>query len=84
LSILLFSIVITGLPNGALGQPTTLGFTVVLAGLCLAAANFGQDEEPDPLEESVEPKRLPRRSVFADRIHGSAAGTDHTNGSVDR
>ena len=84
LSILLFSIVITGLPNGALGQPTTLGFTVVLAGLCLAATNFDQAEDPDALEESVEPKRLPRRSVFADRIHGPAAGTDHANGSVDR
>ena len=84
LSILLFSIVITGLPNGALGQPTTLGFTVVLAGLCLAATNFDQDEAPDALEQSVEPKRLPRRSVFSDRIHGPAAGTDHTNGSVDR
>jgi len=85
LSILLFSTAFLGVLNGQLGQPTTLGFTVVLAGLCLAAANFegGETHEMQPGEE-IAPKRLPRRSVFADRIHGPAVGTDHTNGSVDR
>jgi hypothetical protein len=74
-----------GTLNGPLGQPTTLGFTVVLAGLCLAAANFPKDatDEPEPQEEFA-PKPLPRRSPFAERIHGAATGTDHTNGSVDR
>ncbi len=85
LSILLFSTAFLGVLNGQLGQPTTLGFTVVLAGLCLAAAKVG-----DPTNEEVEPDEdtgetpLPRRSVFADRIHGRARDTDHTNGSVDR
>ena len=84
LPILLFATVFMSVLNGELGQPTTLGFTVVLAGLCLAAANF--DEAPDELEleEQTAPKPLPRRSVFADRIHRPAAGTDHTNGFVDR
>ena len=85
LSILLFSCALLGTLNGPLGQPTTLGFTVVLAGLCLAAGNFAQNatDEPEPQEEFA-PKPLPRRSVFADRIHDRATGTDHTNGSVDR
>jgi hypothetical protein len=84
LSILLFATVFLGMLNGQLGQPTTLGFTVVLAGLCLAANNFaGATEEPEP-EEEEEPRRLPRRSVFSDRIHGTANSTDHANGSVDR
>jgi len=84
LSILLFACVFSGLLNGQLGQPTTLGFTVVLAGLCLAAANFEEETNAEELEESLAPKRLPRRSVFADRIHGPTIGTDLTNGSVDR
>lgn len=84
LSILLFATVFLGMLNGQLGQPTTLGFTVVLAGLCLAANNFaGATDEPEP-EEEEEPRRLPRRSVFSDRIHGTANSTDHANGSVDR
>jgi hypothetical protein len=87
LPILLFFCAFLAVLNGQLGQPTTLGFTVVLAGLCLAATNLGQeptsgdDEETD---ESIEPKPLPRRSVFADRIHGTSPRTDHNNGSVDR
>jgi hypothetical protein len=87
LPILLFFCAFLAVLNGQLGQPTTLGFTVVLAGLCLAATNLGQeptsgdDEETD---QSIEPKPLPRRSVFADRIHGASPRTDHNNGSVDR
>jgi hypothetical protein len=86
LAILLFSCTFLGLLNGQLGQPTTLGFTVVLCGLCLAATNFSEADVSDNLEaaESTPQKRLPRRSVFADRIHGTSAGTDQTNGSVDR
>jgi hypothetical protein len=85
LPILLFSTGFLGVLNGQLGQPTTLGFTVVLAGLCLASANF-EGAEVDELqpEEQIAPKLLPRRSVYADRIHGSPIATDHTNGSVDR
>lgn len=84
LSILLFSTAFLAVINGELGQPTTLGFVVVLAGLCMAAANLeGSDDEPEP-EEEIAPKRLPRRSVFADRIHGTPIGPDHNNGFVDR
>jgi len=85
LAILLFSTVFLGVLNGQLGQPTTLGFTVVLAGLCLAATNFdGAETDETQPEEEIAPKPLPRRSAFADRIHGAPIGRDHTNGSVDR
>jgi hypothetical protein len=85
LAILLFSTVFLGVLNGQLGQPTTLGFTVVLAGLCLAATNFeGAESDETQPEEEIAPKPLPRRSAFADRIHGASIGPDHTNGSVDR
>jgi hypothetical protein len=85
LPILLFSTVFLGVLNGQLGQPTALGFIVTLSGLCFAAANF-EGAEPDKLEakEEIAPKQLPRRSVYADRIHKSPIGTDHSNGSVDR
>jgi hypothetical protein len=84
-SILLFSTAFLDVLNGQLGQPTTLGFTVVLAGLCLAAANFPETTgDETEAEEELAPKLLPRRSVFADRIHGTRIGPDHTNGFVDR
>ena len=87
LPILLFFCAFLGVLNGQLGQPTTLGFAVVLAGLCLAATNLGDaatpggEVEPD---DHIESKPLPRRSAFADRIHRATIRTDHTNGSVDR
>jgi hypothetical protein len=86
LPILLFFCAFLGVLNGQLGQPTTLGFTVVLAGLCLAATNLGESATPadGQTEEQIEPKPLPRRSVFSDRIHRAPISTDHTNGSVDR
>jgi hypothetical protein len=84
LPILLFATVFLGVLNGQLGQPTTLGFTVVLAGLCLAAANFGEPSDESETDEQEEPRPLPRRSVFAERIHGTGNNSDHFNGSVDR
>jgi hypothetical protein len=86
LPILLFFCSFLGVLNGQLGQPTTLGFTVVLAGLCLAATNLGRATPGDEVEpdDHIESKPLPRRSAFADRIHRATIRTDHTNGSVDR
>jgi len=85
LPIFLFATALLGVLNGQLGQPTTLGFTVVLAGLCLAAANFPENATAEAApEEELAPKPLPRRSPYAARIHGGAIGPDHTNGSVDR
>ena len=83
LPILLFATVFLGVLNGQLGQPTTLGFTVVLAGLCLAATNTGDITDDIETEEETA-KPLPRRSAFAHRIHRAGNNSDQTNGSVDR
>ena len=85
LSVLLFATALLGTLNGQFGQPTTLGFTMALAGLCLAAANFSENVPDAPeSQEEFTPKRLPRRSPYAERIHGGAIGPDQTNGSADR
>src|SRR5262249_18307572 len=87
LPIILFFCAFLSVLNGQLGQPTTLGFTVVLAGLCLAATNLGEEitlENEEEIVEETASKPLPRRSVFADRIHSASPNSDHTNGPVDR
>ena len=85
LPILLWASGFVALLNGQLGQPTNLGFAVFLSGLCLAAT---QMKKPDAgvvaLTKAPEPKRMPRRSEYASRLHGPAAGTDQTNGFADR
>src|SRR5467141_1004452 len=87
LPILLFSSGFVLLLNGQLGQPTTLGFAVILNGLCLAAT---RPRVPDssttapPIADQSVAKPLPRRSVFASRIHGPEIGAEHINGSADR
>ncbi|MEY2556316.1 MAG: hypothetical protein QOF93_1460, partial [Verrucomicrobiota bacterium] len=87
LPILLFGSGFIVLLNGQLGQPTLLGFAVILNGLCLAAT---RPRLPDSsatapsVMDSPAAKSLPRRSVFASRIHGPQIGAEHNNGSADR
>ena len=87
LPILLFASGFVALLNGQLGQPTNLGFAVFVSGLCLAAT---QMKKPDAgvvapnVAKGPAPKRIPRRSEYASRLHGPTAGTDQTNGFVDR
>jgi hypothetical protein len=72
--------------NGQFGQPTVLGFTVFVMGLTLAAL---KDEKaatvaaPPPRGPQMG-KRVIRRSVYAERLHGPPAGNGQTNGSADR
>jgi len=87
LPILLFSSGFVLLLNGQLGQPTTLGFAVILNGLCLAATRPRIIEPVDiasPLMGQPVGKALPRRSVYASRLHGPEIGAEHNNGSADR
>jgi hypothetical protein len=87
LPILLFGSGFVLLLNGQLGQPTTLGFAVFVNGLCLAAM---RPRLPDssaivpPMIDQPVAKPLPRRSAFANRLHGPEIGAEHNNGSVDR
>ncbi|MEY2555618.1 MAG: hypothetical protein QOF93_762 [Verrucomicrobiota bacterium] len=87
LPILLFSSGFVLLLNGQLGQPTTLGFTVIVNGLCLAATRPRVTDSsataPTVIDQPAV-KSLPRRSAFANRLHGPEIGAEHNNGSADR
>jgi hypothetical protein len=84
LPILLYSSGFFVLLNGQLGQPTTLGFAVVLAGLCLAATQQAKGASTSPARVSADelriparaPKPLPRRSAYASRLHDPADRSD--------
>jgi hypothetical protein len=86
LPILLFGSGFVVLLNGQLGQPTTLGFAVLLNGLCLAAIQprLAESETAPPVTDQPIAKSLPRRSVFANRLHVSEIGLEQNNGSADR
>lgn len=75
LPLLLFSCGSVILLTGQFGQPTTLGFAVVLCGLCLAATRGRQTASVDSTiptnrTEQLMPRPLPRRSAYASRLHG--------------
>jgi hypothetical protein len=66
------------------GQPTNLGFSVLICGLCLAAGNVTTPEEseippPGPLRPQVA-----RRSRYAERIHDAAAASAHPDDFANR
>ena len=85
LPILLFASGFAALLNGQLGQPTNLGFAAFLNGLCLAATQMKKTDAAavaSSLTNEPTPKRIPRRSDYASRLHDP--GADQTNGFVDR
>jgi len=86
LPLLIFSSTFAPLVNGQLGQPTILGFAVFASGLALSARReeetLPSDNAPDEMVRTA--RALPRRSQYAERLHGSAPLPDHTNGAVDR
>jgi hypothetical protein len=87
LPILLFGSGFIVLLNGQLGQPTILGFAVILNGLCLAATRLRVIDPAAitlPTIDQPVAKPLPRRSAFASRLHGSETVAENNNGSADR
>jgi hypothetical protein len=80
LPLLLFSAGFLLLLNGQLGQPTSLGFAVVLNGLCLASTRPGKIAAI--AVAPPRPRAIRGRSAYADRLH--AADASHSNGSADR
>ena len=90
LPILLFSSGFFALLNGPFGQPTNVGFAVLLMGLCLAAANPESDAdvlastEPAARLKRTMPAKLRGRSAYAARLHETADTRDYTNDSADR
>ncbi len=89
LPLFLFSAGFVALLIGQFGQPTSLGFAVVLCGLCLAATRPSPDSQSVPVPSPTErqkpgqPKRVLGRSEYANRLHGPAVKPDQ-NGSADR
>ncbi|MBA3652293.1 MAG: hypothetical protein H0W66_12625 [Chthoniobacterales bacterium] len=87
LPLFLFSAGFFALLEGPFGQPTSLGFAVVFGGLSLAARKPEHDEaEPPEKEDEPEekrPRRVGRRSVYAERLHGEPR-RDFLHGSFDR
>ncbi len=88
LPLFLFSAAFFVLLEGPFGQPTSLGFAVVFAGLSLAARNPENDPtepEDEPKEEDeTPPRRVGRRSAYAERLHGSRSGLHPSHGPFDR
>ncbi|HEY1583100.1 MAG TPA: hypothetical protein VGF73_08380 [Chthoniobacterales bacterium] len=73
--------------QGPFGQPTSLGFAVVFAGLCLAARPVTDGPAGASPEESApneSPRRLARRSHYAERLHGSISRSHPGHGPFDR
>jgi hypothetical protein len=89
LPILLFSAGVFVLLQGPFGQPTSLGFAVVLAGLCLAAKpkNLPASAEAASTNDDpgqTPPRRVRGRSPYAERLHSSIARPNPGHGSSDR
>lgn len=73
LPMLLFCAAAPGLINGQFAVPTTLGFSVLNAGLCLVSCGLMREADlPLEVVPPIEPpKRTVRgRSVYAEQLHG--------------
>lgn len=90
LPLFLFSAGFVALLNGQFGQPTSLGFAVVLSGLCLASTRRAPEAASASMVENAEvkkpngPKPVRGRSEYANRLHGPDISPGKSNGSVDR
>ena len=90
LPIFLFSAGFYSLVGGPFGQPTSVGFAVLLMGLCLAAGNPENDVDlsaaagPAGELKKTPPSKLPRRSAYSERLHHAVEDRDPINDSVDR
>ncbi|MEO8440388.1 MAG: hypothetical protein ABI540_09220 [Spartobacteria bacterium] len=89
LPIFLFMAGIFVILQGPFGQPTSLGFAVIFAGLCLAARPLEPAAEGEgagsPNDNGDPPPPRPmRRSKYAERLHGSISRSHPAHGSSDR
>ncbi len=66
------------------GQPTNLGFSVFICGLCLAAGNTVTPSETEPLRPPGPTRRIARRSRYAEQLHGAAAVRPNPDDFADR
>jgi hypothetical protein len=73
LPLLLYAAGFLSLLTGQFGQPTNLGFSVFICGLCLAAGNTRapSDDQLPPAERPA--RQIARRSRYAEQLHSAAA-----------
>ncbi|MEY2503938.1 MAG: hypothetical protein QOJ05_505 [Verrucomicrobiota bacterium] len=85
LPIMLYGAGFISLINGQFGQPTNLGFSCFICGLCLAAGNTKTPPESE-LQEPAGParRRVARRSRYAEGLHTSSAAPRQPDDFVDR
>lgn len=85
LPMLLFSAGLFVVLQGPFGQPTSLGFAVVFAGLILAAKPLEQEAALPKVDSPEQPPRpVRRRSKYAERLHGSPTRAHSAHGPFDR
>ena len=84
LPLLLYCAGFLSLLNGQFGQPTNLGFSVFICGLCLAAGNVRVPEESEMPPSTPPRPRIARRSRYAERLHGAPATQTHPDDFADR
>jgi hypothetical protein len=70
--------------NGQFGQPTNLGFSVFICGLCLAAGNVKTPVPSEAPPTGPARPRMARRSRYAERLHGATAAPAHPDDFADR
>jgi hypothetical protein len=85
LPVMLYGAGFISLLNGQFGQPTNLGFSCFICGLCLAAGNTKTPPESETAgPEASAPRRLARRSRYAEGLHSSSAAPRQADDFVDR
>lgn len=86
LPIMLFCAGFISLLNGQFGQPTSLGFAVLVCGLCLATANreTTTPEAGSSTSTSRPLQRVARRSRYAERLHTPGVAHRTSDGFTDR
>lgn len=82
LPLMLYAAGFLSLLDGQFGQPTNLGFAVFVCGLCLAAGNTTEPVESESLPPP--PRRIARRSRYAERLHDATPARHHPDDFVDR
>jgi hypothetical protein len=84
LPLLLYAAGFLSFLSSQFGQPTNLGFSVFICGLCLAAGNTSTPSETEPPRPQNPVRRIARRSRYAEQLHGAAAARPNPDDFVDR
>jgi hypothetical protein len=84
LPLLLYAAGFLSLLTGQFGQPTNLGFSVFICGLCLAAGNTRAPTEGQLPPAESPARRIARRSRYAEQLHSAAAAQVRPDDFADR